>query len=79
MGFLFDSIDYTIEWYLFWIKTIAGLHRGFKRVLSWEVVVIIVEDLIPGIYAINVTGKLPSYMIEVLRQKGVPIPENFEN
>lgn len=35
--------------------------------------------MIPGIYAINVTGKLPRYMIEDLQQQGIAVPENFEN
>ena len=37
-----------------------------------------VEDLSRGIYAINVTGKLPQYIAEELQQQGYPIPDNFE-
>lgn len=38
-----------------------------------------VEGLIPAIYAINVTGRLPDYVREDLQQRGMYIPENFEN
>lgn len=52
---------------------------GFKRVSVFLFELIVLEDLIPGIYAINVTGKLPQYMIEDLQHQGIAVPENFEN
>lgn len=38
-----------------------------------------VEELVPAIYAINVTGKLPDYIRDDLQQRGMYIPDNFEN
>ena len=78
-GFLFFSTNSYLEWSLYQIKNIVGLLLGFKRVNVFLFELIILEDLIPGIYAINVTGKLPQYMIEDLQHQGIAVPENFEN
>lgn len=78
-GFLFFSTNSYLEWSLYQIKNIVGLLLGFKRVSVFLFELIVLEDLIPGIYAINVTGKLPQYMIEDLQHQGIAVPENFEN
>lgn len=69
----------SVVWCRFSTEIGAGLHHGSRRVSFrfWKCDSI--EDCIPGIYAINVTGKLPDHIRSVLNEQGIYIPDNFEN
>ncbi|KAK8816117.1 transcription elongation factor SPT4 [Blastocystis sp. ATCC 50177/Nand II] len=56
-----------------------GMVSIMDREHSWVASWLQKKGLIPAIYAINVTGRLPDYVREDLQQRGMYIPENFEN
>ena len=62
-------MDREHSWVASWLQKSRMCFGGDERV----------EGTIPGIYAINVTGRLPDYVRDDLLQRGMYIPENFEN
>ena len=78
-GYRLYVIPLLIAWCRFSIEIGAGSHPGFKRVSYLVGRCNSIEDCIPGIYAINVTGKLPDHIRSVLNEQGIYIPDNFEN
>ncbi|KAK8818731.1 hypothetical protein WA538_004037, partial [Blastocystis sp. DL] len=56
-----------------------GMVSILDRDRSWVASWLQKKDCIPGIYAINVTGKLPDHIRSVLNEQGIYIPDNFES
>jgi hypothetical protein len=78
-GYALSTVLLLIVWYRFSIEIGAGSHPGSRRVGFPVGECNSIEDCIPGIYAINVTGKLPDHIRSVLNEQGIYIPDNFES